>query len=51
MPISASATRVFNPKLESKIMSAEEAAGLIQSGRSDWHERIYRLGISQGGAD
>ena len=32
MPISASATRVFNPKLESKIMSAEEAAGLIRSG-------------------
>src|SRR6476646_10056946 len=32
MSISAPAARVLNPKLESKIMSAEEAAGLIRSG-------------------
>jgi succinyl-CoA:acetate CoA-transferase len=32
MSVSEPATRVFDPKLESKIMSAEEVAGLIRSG-------------------
>src|SRR5580765_8866986 len=32
MSISALAARVLNPQLESKMMSAEEAAGLIRSG-------------------
>src|SRR5215472_1697229 len=44
-------SRVLNPKLAEKIMGAEEAAALIQSGDQGGHEQLHRVGVPEGSSD